>query len=1571
MAHRNYHYDESYATSSSQQFPQSGKQSYPPPQQQQPSGGPYYGLKANAPAATSYRDPEASTQRFAQQRPSGGAPIANWFDSLNGAYNGRGKSQRVILDNSSRADIEQQYGAGQSQENSNPLYDLSGLGHLAYASSLDYNSGVNDSQQHNAGSYGTSAVTERTNNEPSISQSQYPDPTTQIYGEYKSHSATSANNPSAQTNRRRGNPNQTAFTSPSLSTTVYLQTPANTSISRSSAGNRNLSQSTQKPPDSSWDTRKITPYPAALAQLPVSQAVSSNRASTHTPPISANSVSARKSAQTATTKLTSYSQNPRLPPMGTSQSTTALPGNQSSPSVSQHFTPTEQQTKPAGHSRTSLSQHTEPPQQSRPTSLSRPDHETQHAPSNHSNTEYQNSNSNSSMTEGSFPNLQSNTVNPNHVYNSYHGYQKQVEAAEAAETEHARLLARQAAEEAFQASRMAEDERRERGAKDAEELRISSLKALETQEKTATEAIEMHHVPDSNPAPAPIVSSIEVPINYEVAPDPDAAAIEEDMKSMLKKMRAYQSRNPKAFTQVWNFIKGNALNAGGSPVPPAPDTSRCPILTMPTLPPSSSTRSTQVSTTATATAIPPSPTEEIAAALSISPKRKRGWPKSATTQASARVTEDSNSLQKVHEIKNPDNQQLSVEERHSLDTIIAQTRADLLKPSGLTNPLQQHITRNSGSPVGNVQVQKSFSCKVCGKGYKKTGELIYVRPPFNNMRTGTNLFQHMEHTPACVNTPKPSVRETKSSKPVERVERLATPSVATKPILPPTADHIIQNPSLPLSNNVSHEQVPTVPAPPHQRTGVEGKHTQQSNGSRPPTPIEGNKQAPHIHITPKETIIWPVDYWQTISTIAFTVLNSLPENYGKIISAKDIHDMLNFNPSYVELCDMIARLGFKFDRGRFAQTLLSRINWDSTKTADHPVVNTPDWQIVNAVPDSTHQIGAYMKSSPSEKTKAPVAGQTPSSMNKTSNINPAPSDVKNTLNSSRKQHVGQPTLPPTKCKSPYIVPVAPMGQSIIRPHIIQLSNLNNSLASASRRPASASSSPCNETGRLKPVAPSQTPRWVADMDDQRVPRLESADAKKGSISHIGNKGLAGNIHRPNKLTTQSLLTKEMAARKRTFAEIVGLTMEQSDDNSELRSTKIRRGDNTNRTANPASPITDNVIGESLVQGIPATAADSSHLQQLQQGEAAVAFAKAPSTTPNFIGPAEFSKQLLSNSFEPFKDIVKPISKSRALRKSRYDPKTIARDILISTSTHPIQRGLNWHLEPLKLVFTSVNNNSDLATFRWDIVDPSEPSQGSCDMPSTLSDENGSATSLGKPNNDNNHSNPPKSRAQFKPTRGGFTASRGRGRPSMSAVPVHPSSLRKEVIDLDSDTEAVDLDQSNPLSLLRKPGRLSKVARGEINAGSKPTAHDRPVARRGRLPRPNSRSTPGTDVPQLPKRHRRPARGAISQVVASPIKFHPYICEWLDCKAELQNLETLRKHLVVVHGKKLPSGTIVCQWAKCGSIENVWNPLTLKAQKEYNHPDFDDLDSFKDHVEKAHLNAIAWHMGDGPKGSLLG
>lgn len=108
--------------------------------------------------------------------------------------------------------------------------------------------------------------------------------------------------------------------------------------------------------------------------------------------------------------------------------------------------------------------------------------------------------------------------------------------------------------------------------------------------------------------------------------------------------------------------------------------------------------------------------------------------------------------------------------------------------------------------------------------------------------------------------------------------------------------------------------------------------------------------------------------------------------------------------------------------------------------------------------------------------------------------------------------------------------------------------------------------------------------------------------------------------------------------------------------------------------------------------------------------------------------------------------------------------------------------------------------------------------------------------------------------------------------------------------------------------------------------------------------------PRTTPNGFPKRRGRPPKApplpprAIYESLNPP--FIVFFCEWKGCKAELHNLDTLRRHIYVVHGEETH-----CLWGNCGDGPG----------QELNTDE-----AFETHMEEAHLVPFAWHVGDGPR-----
>ncbi|KKY37346.1 putative c2h2 finger domain-containing protein [Diaporthe ampelina] len=96
----------------------------------------------------------------------------------------------------------------------------------------------------------------------------------------------------------------------------------------------------------------------------------------------------------------------------------------------------------------------------------------------------------------------------------------------------------------------------------------------------------------------------------------------------------------------------------------------------------------------------------------------------------------------------------------------------------------------------------------------------------------------------------------------------------------------------------------------------------------------------------------------------------------------------------------------------------------------------------------------------------------------------------------------------------------------------------------------------------------------------------------------------------------------------------------------------------------------------------------------------------------------------------------------------------------------------------------------------------------------------------------------------------------------------------------------------------------------------------------------------------PPRQPSPTPREVFERQAAP-RYVPFLCEWTGCKAELENVARLRKHIHVVHGRMDP---LLCRWAHCRDKARVF-------AQEF---------EFQDHVDEEHLTPFVWHVGDGQR-----
>ncbi|KAB8232417.1 putative C2H2 finger domain protein [Aspergillus alliaceus] len=275
------------------------------------------------------------------------------------------------------------------------------------------------------------------------------------------------------------------------------------------------------------------------------------------------------------------------------------------------------------------------------------------------------------------------------------------------------------------------------------------------------------------------------------------------------------------------------------------------------------------------------------------------------------------------------------------------------------------------------------------------------------------------------------------------------------------------------------------------------------------------------------------------------------------------------------------------------------------------------------------------------------------------------------------------------------------------------------------------------------------------------------------------------------------------------------------------------------------------------------------------------------------------------------DIVKPLNKSEAALKPSYDPGTIARDVLIAAGRHPTEPALNHHLTRLRDVFHNVDNSSDLETFRWDLVDaereekPRDPPQA----PMQVSTPPKEPSLLGAPPTIQTQRQAPNQEQHPTP-----------------AQPLEQSKLQQ--------TQSPSIIQVQ-LPAATKPQPLNTLV--QVTVRSPSVSSDKMVEKRppGRPPGRTPGRPPG-----------RPPGSSKIQAAPPPmpqVPYQVYSCEWDQCRAELHNLEMLAKHIYKVH---VPY-TLTCEWKGCTCSDNFPAAALVK------------------HIRGAHLEPIAWKLGDGP------
>jgi hypothetical protein len=737
---------------------------------------------------------------------------------------------------------------------------------------------------------------------------------------------------------------------------------------------------------------------------------------------------------------------------------------------------------------------------------------------------------------------------------------------------------------------------------------------------------------------------------------------------------------------------------------------------------------------------------------------------------------------------------------------------------------------------------------------------------------------------------------------------------------------------------------------PFAKPAVPAKGAKQSSAAKK-TPQTPATQPPRPSPTQTPTQLWPQHKKGALAEVTTKWLLSLPQNAGKTIQPAQVLSILDANPAYVQLCESLEGLGLQFDRSTLARELLKAVP-DGLKAQAVPKAAT----LVNVVGSATPQADGVSATSPASANKKgkqraqSLANATTPVSATTYEVPMSLSDVAREVNTMGQQ--------------PF-QPINSYGSPTVQQNEASRYFTHGSALSNGSRPESRSQLP-----DIKPkIKPEEPPRPPAD--------------------------------------------KEEAARKRTFGDLVDLTMQDSDDDepplkkpmlppdAPVNGVNARHGDPQTYFATPASFQQFMYPGQNKLPpgqsqfylpgqrpqnqfgGAPQQPNGTSQ-QPAQQRQPEVPAQPTPPPRPK--GPT--AEQLQTIRMKG-KMLVEPIMRDRVARKSNYDSRTIARDVLLATGRHPDMRGLNYHLTPMQKLLGAhggvydAGNGSDLATIRWDLIDP-EKSKKEDEKVEEADDQlqrelTRDASAAQK--------RAVKVTASPAPTTltPGSSARKKRGRPrkasiveaktdgvmtnpglanavvSNSSRPAIPSAAAPQTQPPNHLPNMSTPPAGQPLGYasFQQYGPDGKKKKGRPH-GWKKSLHSREA--QGLAPATQPGRKPG--LPGRPKGSGSGIKPTTTSGAVGP-DYQVYKCEWTGCKSELHNLETLKKHIVKMHGSGADggggnNGEYECRWEPCEEMDGNGVPKS-----------FEGIEGWLRHVDERHLGPLAWRKGDGPRAVGVG
>ncbi|KAK5165416.1 uncharacterized protein LTR77_008945 [Saxophila tyrrhenica] len=749
----------------------------------------------------------------------------------------------------------------------------------------------------------------------------------------------------------------------------------------------------------------------------------------------------------------------------------------------------------------------------------------------------------------------------------------------------------------------------------------------------------------------------------------------------------------------------------------------------------------------------------------------------------------------------------------------------------------------------------------------------------------------------------------------EAVKSTPTPTPAPAAQAPASQQKALNatSPQATAANQIRPFARPAAPAkPPKTASATKQGPTQQA------TPQPNMAQSPKLPRNQSNTSLWPPHKKGALAEVTAKWLLSIHENEGQTISPKNVLDILDQNPSYVRLCESLEGFGMVFDRSTLARELLK------------------------AVPDG-------LKTQTAPKAATPLSGLNRAAAQGTGASTGSPNVLRGKGKQRREDSMSAPR--PTNTVN-YEAPISlsevarELSTSGRRPsHSTNMQNSPPQQQQYSQSPYFAQ--PPSFTNGSRPASQAGVPEMKPEVKPEKPPR-PPAD-------------------------------KEEAARKRTFGDLVDLTAEDSDEEQGPPPKRVMGPTAAPSNSFPpqhrdplayiAQPTTfknymdapNHEHRTKTTHGPPGFTVPtqwppgSSNAQPPKQESGVPSPYGQPATNvlpsqlpapPRPKGPAQEQLQLARMKG---KMLVEPIMRDRVARKSRYDSRTIARDVLLATGRHPDMRGLNAHLSVMQKLLgqhgidAEGGNRFDLKTIRWDAIDPDPPKVEEKEKP--LAPKKTSEVDAER--KDSEEVAVAQDTAARTASPPALPAKKKRGRPAKLTNPAPPRPATAASRDSQTRTNPPTPSLPSPADMASSCQPLGYSAFQQIDPLTGKKKKGRPFGWKKSV---HSREAQGLTPAKAGHSIRpKPAHAnASTPAAAEPAEPHyqVYRCEWAGCKSALHNLETLKKHIVKVHGRQ-EERQFECDWKGC--LEGT----------------LDGIEPWLAHVDEAHLTPIAWKLGDGP------